>query len=725
MTHLGNRAWPKVFRWLIAISLCCAGGFFVLFTTWAPYDDEGYILWTLIHQSQSHILYDEIFTQYGPAFYWLDSTLRCIIPFPRTSDGQRWQTLFFWLTITAIATATLKNFVVNRFERQSLQSTIFFLSSFGLLFWHLDRLAMEPGHPQNWCTLLTIVMLWLLSYRGSNFNAPFSLPQCITLGATCGILIMIKPNVGILALAGLPASLLWNPNHRSSRILRCAEIAYTIVLCLLPWLIMHRQIGTVSNWLHPLLVATSLLLVRREYFLHCAHSKVIHSDLAKHCCRFSRTFQQLLAIGLGALLPIFAFTLWTVEQGSHLAQFRYALFGQHQALMTLYYYPSFQSSIPWFSAIAALAVLITLYFRSSVSLLRSVLPEHLQRHRYLTALYLEIFFAKPVNRHGPARLHRTILAMICLGSILCLLWTIMDCATQLVHGLKPRGISGFLLASMPWIAWLWIRNRWQETSVDSHQLEPQFNSASFVRKSTAPESPDTNLSLLAIVILQTMIAFPVPGTQLALGTLGLLILGLDVTRIAVRDLIDHTITPTVRPRTPSLISCWTVGIIALLLLPFSVTASRYYSREPLHLAGASLLRLSDENTHTTREMIKTLQELEVDTVVFQWHNRSSWLLWADRKPLCYALPPSWPYLLSAQQQQRSIETLRNASQIAVIDEDYGPQVAPAFSILQDTWQKESQSFRRIGEFEVKLWRPQHPKPKALQPATQSLEKDRG
>jgi hypothetical protein len=61
----------------------------------------------------------------------------------------------------------------------------------------------------------------------------------------------------------------------------------------------------------------------------------------------------------------------------------------------------------------------------------------------------------------------------------------------------------------------------------------------------------------------------------------------------------------------------------------------------------------------------------------------------------------------------------------VIDEDYGPQVAPAFSILQDTWQKESQSFRRIGEFEVKLWRPQHPKPKALQPATQSLEKDRG
>jgi hypothetical protein len=124
-------------------------------------------------------------------------------------------------------------------------------------------------------------------------------------------------------------------------------------------------------------------------------------------------------------------------------------------------------------------------------------------------------------------------------------------------------------------------------------------------------------------------------------------------------------------------------------------------------------------------MVKTLQELEVDTVVFQWHNRSSWLLWADRKPLCYALPPSWPYLLSAQQQQRSIETLRNASQIAVIDEDYGPQVAPAFSILQDTWQKESQSFRRIGEFEVKLWRPQHPKPKALQPATQSLEKDRG
>jgi hypothetical protein len=726
VTQLGTRAWPKILRWIIAISLCCAGGFFVLFTTWAPYDDEGYILWTLIHQSQSHILYDEIFTQYGPAFYWLDSTLRSIIPLPRTTDGQRWQTLFFWLTITAIATATLRNFVVNRFENQSLQSTLFFLSSFGLLFWHLDRLAMEPGHPQNWCTLLTVVLLWLLSFRTKIFSTPFSLPQCILLGAICGILTMIKPNVGILALAGLPASLFWNSSNRSSRILTYTEIAYTIILSLLPWLIMHRQIGNVSNWLHPLLVTTSLLLVRREYLLLEAHNKVELSDLADNCYRFSRIFQRCLAIGLGASLPIFAFTLWTLEQGSHLAQFHHALFGQHQTLMTLYYYPSFQSSIPWFSVIGALVVLITLYFRVSVSLHRSVLPQHLQRYWYPPALYLNKFLAITINRLGSTRNHRMVLVVICLGSTLCLFWTIMDCATPLLHGLKPRGTSGFLLAAMPWIAWLWIRNRRQETTLGSlEQRESKIRPTSCVRNSPASESPDTNLSLLAIAILQTMIAFPVPGTQLALGTLGLLILGLDVTRIAVRDLVDHSLTLTVHPRTLSLSTCWTVGIIILLFLPISFAASRYYSREPLNLAGARFLRLSDENTRTTRELVNTLQELEVDTVVFQWHNRSSWLLWADQNPLCYALPPSWPYLLNAQQQQRSFETLRNATQIAVIDEDYGPQVEPAFSILQDTWQKESQCVRRIGEFEVKLWRPQNSLHNAAQPATPSQKSDRG
>lgn len=725
MTQVGNRAWPKIFRWLIAISLCCTGGFFVLFTTWAPYDDEGYILWTLIHQSQSHILYDEIFTQYGPAFYWLDSTLRNIVPFPRTSDGQRWQTLFFWLAITSMAIATLRNFVSNRFENQSLQSTLFLLSSYGLIFWHLDRLAMEPGHPQNWCTLLTVLLLWLLSCRESNSSSPFSLPRCLMLGAICGILIMIKPNVGILALAGLPASPLWNTAPYSGRLLKFIELTYTIALCSLPWLIMHRQLGDLNNFLHPLLVTLSLLIVRKEFLLQhplCEHSP---TKSAINSSRFALTFKRLLAVGIGATAPCIAFTLWTLEQGSQLSQFRYALFGQHKTLMQLYYYPAFQSAIPWLSATAAFVLLFTLHYRFLESIIRTISPKILKRICNHLAKQLEPFVNNINHRSTDVSHHRMVLIGISLSSLFCLIWTILDCSTALVHGLKPRGIAGFLMAAMPWISWLWIRQRYQEMNVNSQFLERQIHSRSHNEITAVPDPNNTNLSLLSIVILQTMIAFPVPGTQLALGTLGLLILGLDIARTTLRDLCDRFLILTASQRRLSLTTYWSAALFLILLLPVSVAAGRYYSREPLQLTGAGYLRLSAENTQTTRQIVKTLQDLNVDTVVFQWHNRSSWLLWADRKPLGYALPPSWPYLLSTKQQQRSFETLQRASQIAVIDEDYGPQIAPAYSILQDTWQKESQSVRSIGEFEIKLWRPTQSSGNSTQQSINTIQAKRG
>ena len=87
---------------VLAIGLCALIGYFKLFTTWAPYDDEGYVLVTLHHYALGFKLYDDIFTQYGPAFYQLESVLRWCVPHELTSDGQRWKTLVFWL-FTAIA----------------------------------------------------------------------------------------------------------------------------------------------------------------------------------------------------------------------------------------------------------------------------------------------------------------------------------------------------------------------------------------------------------------------------------------------------------------------------------------------------------------------------------------------------------------------------------------------------------------------------------------------
>ncbi len=53
-TKLNLPAWnalllQRLFQAVVAIGLCALIGYFKLFTTWAPYDDEGYVLVTLQH----------------------------------------------------------------------------------------------------------------------------------------------------------------------------------------------------------------------------------------------------------------------------------------------------------------------------------------------------------------------------------------------------------------------------------------------------------------------------------------------------------------------------------------------------------------------------------------------------------------------------------------------------------------------------------------------------
>ena len=53
---------------MIAIALAITG-YWLLFTTFMVYDDEGYVLWSLHNFSAHGHLYNEVFTQYGPFFF--------------------------------------------------------------------------------------------------------------------------------------------------------------------------------------------------------------------------------------------------------------------------------------------------------------------------------------------------------------------------------------------------------------------------------------------------------------------------------------------------------------------------------------------------------------------------------------------------------------------------------------------------------------------------------
>src|SRR5262245_24766287 len=81
--------WLSIINWVsvfaLVLSLTTAGGY-LLFSSWVPYDDEGYFLISLRHFSAHWPLYDSVPTPYGPAFFLIDEAIRSALRMEWTSD---------------------------------------------------------------------------------------------------------------------------------------------------------------------------------------------------------------------------------------------------------------------------------------------------------------------------------------------------------------------------------------------------------------------------------------------------------------------------------------------------------------------------------------------------------------------------------------------------------------------------------------------------------------
>ncbi|MDH3716653.1 MAG: hypothetical protein OES79_00905, partial [Planctomycetota bacterium] len=129
--------------WLLvvcAVTAAAFAGYQRLFSTFAAYDDEGYVMISLQSFLSGHALYDETYTQYGPTYYLLQAVLHAGDRLPLTHDVTRFKTLATWLAVAALGAWFLYRVTGQRW-----------LALAGLLvgFMHLDRLALEPGHPQE------------------------------------------------------------------------------------------------------------------------------------------------------------------------------------------------------------------------------------------------------------------------------------------------------------------------------------------------------------------------------------------------------------------------------------------------------------------------------------------------------------------------------------------------------------------------------------------------
>ena len=181
---------------LVAITACT--GYWLLFTTFMAYDDEGYVLLSLRNFSLHGGLYDRVYSQYGPFPYLLYDGLHRLLGFEFTNTAGRWITLVNW-TGAAAACAAL----VGRRTRSAIWAAF----TFAGVFTYLWVMINEPVHPGGLITLLVAAGTW---FCAEAWRAGRPDRFALIAGAVGAALALTKINVGVFFLGSAFAWLALN-----------------------------------------------------------------------------------------------------------------------------------------------------------------------------------------------------------------------------------------------------------------------------------------------------------------------------------------------------------------------------------------------------------------------------------------------------------------------------------------------------------------------------------
>lgn len=224
-----------------ALVLTAGYAYYVAFSTFPFYDDEGFLDLSLRHFMQGRPLYDDVFTQYGPFYYLFNAAVFQGAGVPVDNDSMRLVVIGLWLTCAASAAlCTLRLTGTVMLACAALALT-------GLL---LGVLANEPGHPQA----LSILLVMLLPTTAACFSPRRRAVVCASLGAIVGCLLMTKLNVGVFALLAVTlvmSASIAGPFARAMRLATSAAIVVlpTVLMRLhlhLPWVRSYALVATLA-----------------------------------------------------------------------------------------------------------------------------------------------------------------------------------------------------------------------------------------------------------------------------------------------------------------------------------------------------------------------------------------------------------------------------------------------------------------------------------------------
>jgi len=198
-------------------------GFLELFSVATPYDDTGFMLSLIKGFNERGHLYQETFSQYGPFYSEFYYVVCGLLGVPVTHDGIRWVVLVFWI-FGSIAGAIFAFRLTGRIWIALLAQLFCFHA--------LKSLVGEPGHPLSLIVgCFGVLALCLASHKSEQSK----LWRPLAIGALLGVLLMIKINIGIFALAAVGTAVIYRaPLDNWGKVLRgAAAILFAAPLLLI------------------------------------------------------------------------------------------------------------------------------------------------------------------------------------------------------------------------------------------------------------------------------------------------------------------------------------------------------------------------------------------------------------------------------------------------------------------------------------------------------------
>ena len=155
-----------------------------MFTGLSQWDDDGYVEIGLRRVIQGRVLYDHVYTQYGPFYYLTYGVLHHLFRLPVTHDAERSIAVALWL-ITSLLWARVAYLLTN--------SRLCSVAAFVIVIRILSFFPSSAGHPEELCSVLLALLAVILCGIKQELT-PLTAASCAFL-ITAGLL--IKVNLGI------------------------------------------------------------------------------------------------------------------------------------------------------------------------------------------------------------------------------------------------------------------------------------------------------------------------------------------------------------------------------------------------------------------------------------------------------------------------------------------------------------------------------------------------